>query len=518
MCFVNSQNVRDLRQPFGGTKASRHRARGRHLELRGVPRAEERLRVAGHRTTFRTGASELTEPSRRHHGQARARRQDHPRAVDVPVASCDGPHKGCRQAAIDGHREIGRRCRELGVDTIVVFDVHWLVNANYHINCAPHFKGIYTSNELPHFIKQHGLRLPGQPGARPAARARLQRSTAWRRCAHDATTLDLEYGTLVPMRYMNADQHFKVVSVSALCTVHYLNDSARLGWAVRQAIEEHYDGTVAFFASGSLSPPLRAERHWRRSSRSRSGARSSNRLDHARGRAVEARRLEDLLRDAARVRRASATAKASCTTPRCCSARWAGTRYDGQVEVVTPYFGSSGTGQINAVFPVTPQTAARSRGGGLSADGYTSVARGSEGPPCPTSSSSTRRNLDARDRHDGAVPHAGRHHARGARRGRQPVFPTGGTRVLAYPAAHYAVADGARATHALRATSTCAWAAAAARPCSRPPARRCRRCAKAHFAPLLAARPLGLTLQIDEGHEVFDAKHSNLHPLFATRG
>ena len=46
MCFVNSQNVRDLRQPFGGTKASGHRARGRHLELRGVPRAEERLRVA----------------------------------------------------------------------------------------------------------------------------------------------------------------------------------------------------------------------------------------------------------------------------------------------------------------------------------------------------------------------------------------------------------------------------------------------------------------------------------------
>ncbi|MNL86275.1 hypothetical protein D3C87_2149190 [compost metagenome] len=29
--------------------------------------------------------------------------------------------------------------------------------------------------------------------------------------------------------------------------------------------------------------------------------------------------------------------------------------YDGKAEVVTPYFGSSGTGQINAIFPVTPQ-------------------------------------------------------------------------------------------------------------------------------------------------------------------
>jgi 3,4-dihydroxyphenylacetate 2,3-dioxygenase len=32
---------------------------------------------------------------------------------------------------------------------------------------------------------------------------------------------------------------------------------------------------------------------------------------------------------------------------------WSG--YDAQAEVVTPYFGASGTGQINAVFPVTPQ-------------------------------------------------------------------------------------------------------------------------------------------------------------------
>jgi 5-carboxymethyl-2-hydroxymuconate isomerase len=32
---------------------------------------------------------------------------------------------------------------------------------------------------------------------------------------------------------------------------------------------------------------------------------------------------------------------------------------------------------------------------------------------------------------------------------------------------------------------------------------------------VLAQRPIGLTLQIDEGAEVFDAKFGNLHPLFA---
>jgi 3,4-dihydroxyphenylacetate 2,3-dioxygenase len=30
--------------------------------------------------------------------------------------------------------------------------------------------------------------------------------------------------------------------------------------------------------------------------------------------------------------------------------------YTGAAEIVTPYFGASGTGQLNAVFPVTPVT------------------------------------------------------------------------------------------------------------------------------------------------------------------
>ena len=37
----------------------------------------------------------------------------------------------------------------LNVDTIVVFDTHWLVNSGYHINNAETFSGVYTSNELP---------------------------------------------------------------------------------------------------------------------------------------------------------------------------------------------------------------------------------------------------------------------------------------------------------------------------------------------------------------------------------
>ena len=73
------------------------------------------------------------------------------------LSELPGKNHGCRQGAIDGHKEIGKRCREMGVDTIIVFDTHWLVNSAYHINCADHFQGVYTSNELPHFIRDMTL-------------------------------------------------------------------------------------------------------------------------------------------------------------------------------------------------------------------------------------------------------------------------------------------------------------------------------------------------------------------------
>ena len=82
------------------------------------------------------------------------------------LSEFDGPHKGCRQAAIDGHIEIGRRCRALGVDTIVVFDVHWLVNAEVPHQLRAALRGHLHQQRAAALHQQHALRVPGQPGAR----------------------------------------------------------------------------------------------------------------------------------------------------------------------------------------------------------------------------------------------------------------------------------------------------------------------------------------------------------------
>ncbi len=267
------------------------------------------------------------------------------------LSELPGEHHGCRQAAIDGHIEIGRRCRALGVDTIVVFDVHWLVNADYHINCAEKFEGVYTSNELPHFINNMPYSYAGNPdlgrilgeGANAAGV-----KTRW----HAHTTLGLEYGTLVPMRYMNADRHFKVVSIAAWCNWHDLRDSQRFGAAVRQAIETQYDGTVAILASGSLSHHF-ADNGTAAQYMHRTYNEFLLRTDLA---VVEMWKQGEwaAFLDMLPMYNEKCWGEGGMHDTAMLLGALGGSGYDRGVEIITPYFGSSGTGQINAIFPVMP--------------------------------------------------------------------------------------------------------------------------------------------------------------------
>ena len=95
------------------------------------------------------------------------------------------------------------------------------------------------------------------------------------------------------------------------------------------------------------------------------------------------------------------------------------------------------------------------------------------------------------------------------------VFPIGGTRVLAYPTPHFAVADGG-------ADRAFVFVEARIAPGREPAVVKAAGEAmlavvQRHFESIFASRPVGITLQIHESAAAYDAKHSNLHPLFAGR-
>ncbi|TDF64983.1 5-carboxymethyl-2-hydroxymuconate Delta-isomerase [Cupriavidus sp. L7L] len=103
----------------------------------------------------------------------------------------------------------------------------------------------------------------------------------------------------------------------------------------------------------------------------------------------------------------------------------------------------------------------------------------------------------------------------------KPVFPTGGTRVLAYPAPHFAIADGGAAATVAGESGDYGFAYLNLRmgrgrseAVQQRAGETVAAAAKALLGPLLEQRRVGLTFQIDVGPEVYDAKFGNLHPLF----
>jgi 5-carboxymethyl-2-hydroxymuconate isomerase len=93
--------------------------------------------------------------------------------------------------------------------------------------------------------------------------------------------------------------------------------------------------------------------------------------------------------------------------------------------------------------------------------------------------------------------------------------------VLAFAASHYAIADGGAAGKAAGGSGDYGFvylnlrmARGRSEATQKAAGDAVSEAARAHFQELLKTQHLGITVQIDEGHEVFDAKHSSLHPLF----
>jgi len=257
---------------------------------------------------------------------------------------------GTRQQAIDGHREIARRAKALGADTIVICDTHWVVNAGYHINANAHFEGVFTSNEFPQFISDMPFKFEGNPGLGDLIAEKAREKGVYT-LSHHIDSLELEYGTLVPMHFMSREGEFKVVSVAAWCTVHSHESSRKLGEAIREAIETS-DSKVLLVASGSLSHKIWPNDDYEANNGTFTISSEFNRQ-------VDLRVLElwqkgeiatflKMLTDYANF----CCGEGSMHDTAMLFGALGWDKYTGKGEVIGEYFPSSGTGQANVVFPV----------------------------------------------------------------------------------------------------------------------------------------------------------------------
>ncbi len=265
------------------------------------------------------------------------------------ISELEGPNKGCRQAAIDGLAQIGDRIRKLGVDTIIIGDTHWLVNAGYHINANKDCSGIYTSTEFPHFIRNLEYKYVGDAELGKAIADKATELGTFTRCHTDIPSLGLQYGTLVPLKFMGIDEQIRIVSIAAWIYDADLEESRIMGEAIRQAVESS-DKKVAFLASGSLShriaPNRVVDEHLFRNSSS-----FNEKMDHTVLEMWQSGQVQEFLQMLPQYAKdCSGEGNMHDTAMLFGLLGW--DDYTGAGEILTDYFPSSGTGQCNVVFPV----------------------------------------------------------------------------------------------------------------------------------------------------------------------
>ena len=255
---------------------------------------------------------------------------------------------GIRQPAIDGYGSLRKEAMAAGVETFVIFDTHWIVNQGFHLNAKARHEGTFTSHELPHMLTGLAYGYDGDADLAELIAGEV-RQTGERAIAHGDEGLGCEYGTLLPMHFINEGGWAKVLPV-AVNQFASIDEGRAAGAAVAAAIKKS-GRKVSVLASGSLSHAF-----WP-NAKSVAGI---NDINGEFNRQMDLRVIDlwqagrygeflDMLPDYA-VRCVGECAMID-TALLFGALGWKD--YDGTIAIHTPYFPSSGTGQTNISFSVS---------------------------------------------------------------------------------------------------------------------------------------------------------------------
>lgn len=149
---------------------------------------------------------------------------------------------------IEGFDRVRAKIDAVKPDTFVLFDTHWLTTSLHLVAGAAHYKGSYTSDELPFSM----TRFPYDHAGAPALAAEVEKVAQEKKVAARNVveeTLPLHYPTLNVIHYLGRGE--KVLSVGTCQTArfkHFLEMGEVVGEAIRRS-----DARVVLLASGAMS-------------------------------------------------------------------------------------------------------------------------------------------------------------------------------------------------------------------------------------------------------------------------
>ena len=149
---------------------------------------------------------------------------------------------------VEGFERVRAKIDEVKPDTFVLFDTHWLTTSLHLVAGAAHYKGSYTSDELPFSM----TRFPYDHAGAPALAAEVEKVAQEKKVAARNVveeTLPLHYPTINVIHYLGRGE--KVLSVGTCQTArmkHFLQMGEVVGEAIRRS-----DARVVLLASGAMS-------------------------------------------------------------------------------------------------------------------------------------------------------------------------------------------------------------------------------------------------------------------------
>ncbi|WP_413300288.1 extradiol ring-cleavage dioxygenase [Bacillus sp. 1P10SD] len=155
-------------------------------------------------------------------------------------------------------KQVAKLIKAINTDVIVLVSCHWPSTFFHYADCTPVHKGILTAFEAPDLIKDVPYYYPGDQELADQLVKAGQDAGLQVRGVNDPYYL-WDYGSVVPMRYLNPDEDIPVINLSVTLAAS-LEETYKWGQQIAKVLRET-DKKVVFVSSGALSHNLVRGRH-----------------------------------------------------------------------------------------------------------------------------------------------------------------------------------------------------------------------------------------------------------------
>lgn len=137
---------------------------------------------------------------------------------------------------IQGLRLLGEEVRAAKPDAVVLMSTHWVTTFPWYATCQAVHEGVCVADEAPDLIPGIAYKWQGDPVLGRAIVDEIAALGVMAGC-NDTPHYSLDYGTVVPMQYMDPDMTLPLVSLGT-CILASLDECLQVGAALRRAAEK----------------------------------------------------------------------------------------------------------------------------------------------------------------------------------------------------------------------------------------------------------------------------------------